>query len=185
MEESWLQPFLRKDLDILFIGLNPAGGSSRKGHYFSVNKAFWNQLREAELITLDSIDKLMADELVFGGTDYNAHGWSYGITDLVTEIAESDSGLIKPGRAECERLERVIRELEPRAAVLIHGKVVQRMLEYRGLASVPANSGALGRILPGCATMFFNIAFPHGNTIAKAEKVREYCRVKAFLEEVG
>lgn len=144
MEESRLQPFLRKDLDILFIGLNPAGGSSRQGHYFSVNKAFWNQLREAEMITLDSIDKLTADELVFGGTDFNAHGWAYGITDLVTEIAESYSGLIKPGWAECERLERVIREVQPRAAILLHGKVVQRMLDYLGMDAAPANSGMLG-----------------------------------------
>lgn len=36
--------------DILFVGLNPAKGSSDNLHYFSINQAFWNRLYDAGLI---------------------------------------------------------------------------------------------------------------------------------------
>jgi len=45
--KSNLVPFIRDNLDILFIGLNPAKGSSENRHYFSVKPAFWNQLYDA------------------------------------------------------------------------------------------------------------------------------------------
>ena len=95
MNSSTLQPFIRKNLGILFVGLNPSIGSSEKVHYFSVKQSLWNQLYQTGLI-ISSIDKAYADEVVFGSTKINFHGWSYGITDLVTEIAESDSRKIKP-----------------------------------------------------------------------------------------
>lgn len=60
MEKSKLVPFVRENLDILFVGLNPAKGSSYNCHYFSVNQAFWNQLYDAGLITA-RIDKASAD----------------------------------------------------------------------------------------------------------------------------
>ncbi|MFT6210117.1 MAG: hypothetical protein ACJATE_000723, partial [Bacteroidia bacterium] len=88
MEEARLIPFLRNDLDILFVGLNPAKGSNDNRHYFSVNQAFWNQLFEAELIT-QPVNKQIADDIVFGGNNLNFDNWEYGITDLVTEYAES------------------------------------------------------------------------------------------------
>jgi hypothetical protein len=83
MEQSSLVPFVRKNLDILFVGLNPAEGSSRNGHYFSVNQAFWNQLYEAGLITKFA-DKLNADNLIFGSNKYNY----YSTTRFNEGIAE-------------------------------------------------------------------------------------------------
>jgi len=64
MNKSTLIPFLRNDLDIMFVGLNPAKGSSENGHYFSVRQAFWEQLYKSGIIT-GNIDKLIADEYVF------------------------------------------------------------------------------------------------------------------------
>lgn len=84
MKESRLKPFIHSGLDILFVGLNPARGSSQNGHYFSVNASFWNQLNEAGLIT-EFIDKGIADEIVFGSTCININEYQYGITDLVQE----------------------------------------------------------------------------------------------------
>lgn len=185
MEPSQLHPFVREGLDILFVGLNPAGGSSRRGHYFSVNQAFWNQLAAAGLITAGRVDKSTADEVVFGSVRVNAHGWQYGITDLVTEIAESDSSLIKPGEHECQRLVELIRANRPAAVVLLHGKAVELMLKYLGQAPVHANAGRLGMILPGCESMFFSVAFPHGNAIRAEEKVEQYIKVREYLEGRG
>jgi hypothetical protein len=147
MEQSTLIPFVRENLDILFVGLNPAKGSSCNCHYFSVNQSFWNQLYVSGLITCP-IDKLEGDDMVFGGTSVNFHGWAYGITDLSPSFAESDSRKITPTCDECENL------------------------------------GQLGKLVPNCPTMFFNVAFPHGNKIKSEQKVVQYRKVRKYLCEL-
>ena len=180
MEKSSLIPFLLEGLDILFIGLNPAKGSSRNRHYFSVNQAFWNQLYRAGLIT-NYVDKMYADVIVFGSNDINYTYWSFGITDLITEIAESDSRKIKPTVQDCIRLEKMIGQYEPKTAVLLHGTVVKSFFRYLNRPIPPTNAGYLGRILPDCTTDFFTIAFPHGNTIRSDEKISKYVELKNHL----
>jgi len=183
MEQSTLIPFIRKNLDILFVGLNPAKGSSRNRHYFSVNQAFWNQLLEAGLIT-SRVDKVNADEIVFGSTDRNFRGWSYGITDLVTSIAESNSSKIKPTHQDCEILREAICKFTPKTVILLHGKVLDKFLPFLGYSVPVSNSGQLDELIPNCPTMFFNIAFPHGNTITSVEKVTQYKAVKQYLSKI-
>jgi len=90
MEKSQLVPFVKEGLDILFVGLDPANGSDDHGHYFSVKQAFWNQLLSAGLIT-EKVSKLSADDEIFGNNEKNFNKWSYGITDLVPNIVESNS----------------------------------------------------------------------------------------------
>jgi G:T/U-mismatch repair DNA glycosylase len=131
MEKSNLVPFIRNNLHILFIGLNPAKGSSDNRHYFSVNQAFWNQLYDSGLIST-KVNKLIADEIVFGSNAINFNSWNYGITDLVTEYAESDSGKIKPEVTDCERLKATILKFAPKVAILIHKKVTRNFLAYLG-----------------------------------------------------
>ena len=180
MEKSKLVPFIRHNLDILFIGLNPAKGSSENGHYFSVNPAFWNQLYIAGLIT-KRVDKLIADNIVFGSNVINLNGWEYGITDLITEVAESDSRKIKPTNDDCRRLEKEIRKYRPKATILLHGKVTKTFLPYLGNNPVRANHGQIGKIMVNCPTMFYSIAFPHGNNVPSADKVKKYKEVKYYL----
>jgi hypothetical protein len=180
MEKSNLVPFIRKDLHILFIGLNPAKGSSDNRHYFSVYQSFWNQLYDTGLITT-KVNKLVADEIVFGSNAINFHGWNYGITDLVTEYAESDSGKIKPEVTDCERLKATILKFAPKVAILIHKKVTRNFLTYLGRPLVAANHGQIGKILDNCPTMFYSIAFPHVNNIPSKEKVEKYLEVMQYL----
>jgi hypothetical protein len=182
MEQSNLVPFIRPGLDILFVGLNPARGSSRNRHYFSVNQAFWNQLYDSGLIT-SQVDKSNADTIIFGDTRLNFQGWSYGITDLVTELAESDSGQIKPSQKRCRNLKLSISTTSPKVAILLHGKVLKYFLPYLGYSVPASNLGRLGRLIPNCRTMFFNIAFPHGNAITSEVKVQQYKKVKQYLLE--
>jgi hypothetical protein len=127
MEYSDLKPFVHDKLDILFIGLNPSIGSNRNEHYFSVNRSFWDQLYASGLIT-SRVNKSHADEIVFGGTRKNCQGWSYGITDLIADIAESDSSKIKPTQQDGETLYALIRSTTPKVAVLLHGKVREKLL---------------------------------------------------------
>lgn len=180
MEQSTLIPFVRKNLDILFVGLNPAKVSSRNRHYFSVNQSFWNQLYESGLIIIP-VDKSNADEKIFGNTALNFHGWSFGITDLVPSFAESDSKKIKPDRTDCENLAVLIQDISPKAVILLHSKVIKYFLGYLNYPLPSTNAGQIGNIIPGCSTKFFNIAFPHGNAIPSREKVENYKKVKQYL----
>lgn len=181
MEKSKLVPFLRPELDILFVGLAPANGSSNNGHYFSVNQALWNQLFASGLINC-YMDKSKADETVFGSTKVNRNKWSYGITDLVPAIAESDSAKIKPTYKDNERLCNEIIKFNPKVAILLHGKVLDKFLPFLGMANQKSNSGKLGKIIHGCETMFYNIAFPHGNAIKAIDKVKLYKEIITYLE---
>ncbi len=180
MGQSNLNPFLREGLDIIFVGLNPAKGSSDKRHYFSVNQAFWNQLFDSGLISA-RVDKNYADEVVFGTSEINYCNWSYGITDLITSIAESNSNLISVSEDDCNRLSDLICAFKPRAVILLHQKVVKHFLESLKMDVPKANVGQLGNLIDGCNSMFFAIGFPHGNTIPSKDKVDNYIQVKEFL----
>jgi len=182
MEKSNLVPFLRKNLEILFVGLNPAEGSSRNRHYFSVNQAFWNQLYDSKLIT-EFVDKSIADDIVFGSQTINFNNWNYGITDLVIEIADSNSGSIKPTEKDCIRLKNTIITFKPKTVVLLHGKVLKEFIDYLGYEIPNSNTGKMGQLIKSIDTIFFNIAFPHGNAIASVEKVKRYIELKEFLKK--
>jgi len=180
MQQSNLKPFVRKNLDILFVGLNPAKGSSENGHYFSVKQSFWNQLLKAGLIT-EQTDKMTADDIIFGSTVRNSNNWNYGITDLITEIAESDSRKIKPTKKDCIRLEKLIKELNPLTVVLLHSKVIKEFTKYLTINKPTANSGKMGKIINGSSSFFYDIAFPHGNAISDELKIEKYKDLKQFI----
>jgi uracil DNA glycosylase superfamily protein len=177
MEKSKLIPFLRNNLDILFIGLNPALGSSQNKHYFSVNQSFWNQLYDSGLI-ITNVDKSYADDFIFGSTEYNCN---FGITDLITSIAESDSTKIKPKSQDSIHLKNTIIEFSPKVSIILHSKVLKIFLNFMNIKVPDSNSGYLGNLIKNCQTIFYNIAFPHGNTIASYYKVQKYKEVKEFL----
>lgn len=180
MQKSTLIPFLRKNLDILFVGLNPAKGSNENGHYFSVNQAFWNQLYESGLIT-KRVDKLNADELIFGSNKYNYKNWNFGITDLITEIAESNSAKIRPKQTDLIRLENVIKDYKPKTTILLHSKVLKKFVDHLGHVVPESNTGRIGKLIENSNTVFYNIAFPHGNAITSESKIDQYTELKEFL----
>jgi hypothetical protein len=120
---------------------------------------------------------------VFGSTSINRNNWSYGITDLLPEIAESDSRIIKPADNHCECLKLDIIKYKPKAVILLHGKVLGSFLGYIGEDIPESNSGKIGKLIKECDSMFFNIAFPHGNAISSDLKVERYREVVEYLEK--
>ena len=128
------------------------------------------------------IDKFKADTTVFGSSIINRNNWSYGITDLITEIAESNSSVIKPKISDCERLQNEIIKYKPKVCILLHSKVLDNFIPYLGKSVPKSNFGKMGKIIKGCDSMIFNIAFPHGNTIKSIDKVRQYKDVINYLE---
>lgn len=180
-----LVPFLRKDLDILFIGLNPAKTSSDNGHYFSTNSALWKQLYRSGLVTYLFAAEDYADAIVFGGTEYNYNHWQYGITDLLTHVVDSDSRNVRPKQSDSENLAGIIRAYNPKVVVILHAKVYKAFVEkYCGkYFSADNKNGKLGKILSGSDATFFNVPFPHGNAICEAIKIDIYKEIKLFLAD--
>ncbi len=175
-----LYPFVRHGLDVLFVGLNPANQSSNKGHYFSTNPAFWNQLFDSGLITRP-VNMNVADDQVFGSTSINANHWEFGITDLVNFHAESNSTKVNPTTENCIELMQTIIEFEPKIVVLLHSKVIKSFVEkYIGRRCT--KYGNLGQLINGCKTVFFNVPFPHGNAITSDVKVKLYRQIKDTLK---
>lgn len=175
-----IYPFIRANLDILFVGLNPAETSSKKGHYFSTRPNFWNQLYEAGLIT-ESVNMNEADEKVFGSSEINHNGWQYGVTDLVNFWAESDSSEVKPTEEHCKELLQNIRKYKPKVVILLHSKVIKHFVKKH--LNENARRGYLGKLLDGCNTVFYNVPFPHGNSIPSSEKIELYKEIKDLLEK--
>ena len=183
MKKSTLKPFLKENLDILFVGLNPAKGSDDNGHYFSVKQAFWNQLFKSGLIVMP-VDKSNADELVFGDNSINVNNLEYGITDLLN-VAESDSSKVEPTDNDSIQLEKDILKYKPKVVVLLHSKVIKCFVKkhLRTGKKYTANYGKMGQLLErkGCNTMFYYVAFPHGNNISCEKKVARYKEIKKYI----
>lgn len=101
---------------------------------------------------------------------------------MITHIANSNSTEVKPTRKDCELLKKTILEYKPKVAIILHSKVLKHFVsEYLGKKKYASNSGAMGRLLSNCDTMFYNIAFPHGNAIPDEEKIKRYKEVKELI----
>ena len=175
-----LKPFVRKNLDILFIALNPPEISNKKGHYFSVKQSLWNQLYESGLIS-EMVDKEIADEQVFGSNKLNYNSWQYGVIDLAPDIIETVGAKVKPTDDHVKKLIENICYYKPKIALIIQNRVRDKICKE----NIPMNTGLIGRILEedyGCNTEFFLIPFPHGNSIKDKVKVDLYKKIKIFLK---
>ena len=173
-------------MDVLFVGLNPATASAERQHYFSTTGHFWYRLYDSGLITralgCSNVDGY-ADELVFGQTTYNAHNWSYGITDLVRTVVETNSRNVKPTSEDCKAFCDNIRTFRPRTVVLMGGKVYDSFIRCCRLSRQVSNEyGNKGRLLAGCDTIFFYVPFPTA-PIEACEVSALYSLVRLFLEE--
>ena len=182
MRESQLKPFVKEGLDILFVGLNPANRSDDHKHYFSVNQAFWNQLFGAGLIT-ENVNKLSADDEIFGKNEKNYKGWSYGITDLVRNVVDSNSKNVKPSEDDCKYLKEKIKKNSPKVVVFLHSKVKRFFLAYMGVKFEKNKYGKIGRIVEDCSTMFYVVPFPSDSHHDKQTKIDCYKAIKGYLDK--
>ncbi len=183
MAEVKLKPYLRTGLDVLFVALNPSEQSNDNGHYFSGKQSRFFRLLELSGLINHGVDKLEADDRVFGANDINYLGAQYGVIDLVEERVETDSGKIKPGAEHVARLTQRILQYKPRYVCAIHGKIKSSVNRF----GAPDFSGELdygrcGRILRGSESEFFLNYFPNGNAISDARKLAIFAELKAMLD---
>lgn len=135
MTEINLRPFLRPQLDILFVALNPPKQSNDNGHYFSGSGSRFFRLLHLSGLIAEDLNKATADEIVFGSTRVNHQGCAFGVIDLIDGLVETDSGKVRPKRHHVEQLFARIRELNPRFVCIIHSRVrnaINKSPEFMG-----------------------------------------------------
>jgi G:T/U-mismatch repair DNA glycosylase len=177
-----LEPYLRPDLDLLFVALNPSDQSNANGHYFSGRQSrFFRLLHLSGLIDRE-VDKLEADERVFGDNTINYNGARFGVVDLVGELVRTDSAKVRPGPEHVDALiERIVR-LAPRLVCVIHAKIRDAVNgSGHPLLIGRLDYGSCGRILRGCRSEFFLNYFPNGNTITDARKLEIFAALKSAI----
>ena len=171
MTESRLMPFLRPPLEVLFIALNPPQQSNSTGHYFSgKTSGFFKLLAASGLITRE-IPQARADGMVFGSTEINYLGSSFGVVDLVDDLVETNSTSVRVTSDHVTRLIGRILEVRPRFACVIHSKVRDGLNRHGGLRH-PLTYGWCGTVLPNCDTEFLLNYFPNGNSVTDEAKIR-------------
>lgn len=180
MDTQNLRPYLRENIDVLFIGLNPSDISDTNGHYFSVKQSFWDQLLQSGLLT-KRVDKSYADEIVFGTNMANRNSWNYGIVDIIHTVSDRDSTDIKPSKNDYEWLKENILLFKPRVACIIHSKVMKCIDKFT-LETLDIHHGCMGKLLNEVNTTFFYIPFPHGNKYTNNYKVSLYKGIVEYLE---
>jgi hypothetical protein len=184
VDNSPLRCYVRPELDVLFAALNPPAQSASNGHWFSGSQsAFFKLLYRSGLITAD-LPKATADELVFGTTQFNHKGASYGVTDLRPDVVEVNSGRVALRAADVEALIGCVRENKPRLVCIIHSRVRDAFNSCLGRIADVIDVVAVGKFthpLADCSSRFICNYFPNGNSISDQVKLDIFRRVRAAI----
>ena len=106
-----LPDYIKPNLDIVFIGINPGTRSAEVGHHYAGHSnRFWKLINEAKLVPC----------VVTYKDDWRLPEWGLGLTNVVARTTASSRGLAKPdfvaGKAE---LAEKIRLYRPRVLALL------------------------------------------------------------------
>lgn len=163
--------FLRENLDVLFIALNPPVQSNNNGHYFSgKSSTFFKQLYNSGLIT-KNLNKSTADELVFGDTKFNYKNKSFGVIDLKPKLEETNSNKVKVTKKDVLLMLERIKRFKPKNVCIIHSEVMKHFAKVTG---INLKYGYNGKVLDGYNIEFYCNYFPNGNNIPTETKVKIY-----------
>ena len=134
-----LPDYLRPDLDLIFIGINPGLNSVEQGHYFArTTNRFWPAFSRSRLS--EGVRQGLATDVLHASHDCELLRYGIGLTDLVKRPSANASE-ITPSEFEqwTPHLLRKLRRLRPRVACF-HGLTAYRpFLKYSwDSAEVPA-----------------------------------------------
>jgi hypothetical protein len=127
-----------------------------------------------------SVEKEVADEIVFGSNAVNHNRSSFGVIDLVHDVVETNSGKVSPTKEHVVALLEKIRIHQPRFVCVVHSKV-RRSLQRHGKLEADLTYGYCGPVLKGCGSCFFVNYFPNGNNVSDTEKLRIFRALKERL----
>jgi G:T/U-mismatch repair DNA glycosylase len=179
-----LKPFIRHNLDVLFVALNPPPQSNSNRHYFSgKNSRFFKLLYSSGLIEHE-VDKDKSDKLIFGHNDHNYKKSSFGVMDLVPNIVKSSSNRITSTPEHVDKFVAHIKKFRPRFVCIIYGKVgkaINRVRKTKPEILRDLERGKFDKILRDCPSVFLWTYFPNGNNISDEIKLRHFRMLREKL----
>lgn len=140
-----LPDYLRKNLSVLSIGLNPSINSVKAGFYFATpQNRFWKALNASNLVTETLVPGIESQQVLFDK-------YSIGFTDVVKRPSSSGSQLRAADYREwIPVIRQLIEQYQPGVA-WFHGKVAYKaFLKYSQAAGTDdvgwgLQPGAIGR----------------------------------------
>lgn len=170
--------YLGENLDIFFIALNPPEQSNNNGHYFSGRQStFYKQLYMSGLINAD-LNKLYADEEVFGGNKYNYKNKKYGIIDLIPRKVETNGNAVTVHREDVDlAIDRILMH-RPKIVCFLHYKVKDNFSKHLRKKLLYGNNG---KLFDNLETLFYCNYFPNGNNISTERKINIYKEIRRIL----
>lgn len=151
-----LKEFIHPEMDILFVALNAPVNSNYNGHWFSCNLSFWNLLYRSGIITDPITNKLEGDEKVFGDTSINYSNWKIGVTDLITDVVETDSLNVDPKAENVGRITKILETNKVNKLCLMHSKVGEA---FRRFSDISFNNNRYGKIGKFNETDIYEVPF--------------------------
>jgi len=173
-----LQPILHRNMDILFLALNPPSQSNSNGHFFSGDNSFWEILFLSGLLEKRVTECSIADIQVFRNSSINYKQAIYGITDLV-RLLETDSRKVKPSQEDVVRVLEIIKEYQPKVLCLMHNKV-RKAFEQEKIISGALKYGKVGHYND---TLIFMVPFPKGTNLSKVLLIEYYRDLRMVLNQ--
>lgn len=175
--------FLKPNLDVLFVALNPAKESNKNGHYFSGSRSlFYRRWYEAGLLTEDvhSRRTVDSDDVVFGTTAINYKDKSFGVIDIVKDIAESKGSSVKISDEAYAEFIMDLRENNPKNIVIIMSFVKEKINRKEKIKLVYGPNGQALKHL-GINANVFCFPFPNGSSFSASQIIDYYSQLKDVL----
>lgn len=161
---------IARDLDILFVGINPGLKSERLGHYYAgPGNLFWKCLHESGLtpVLLRPQDDHRLLEFRLGVTDCVARASRTAAEVKASEFRQAAPGLIK-----------LIREYQPRI-VCFNG-----LMGYRATIDPLAALGRQPEALGGAVAFVTPSTSAANASFTRAERIEWYQQLRVLRDEV-
>jgi TDG/mug DNA glycosylase family protein len=178
--EKWLPTYIRRDVTVLFCGINPGRVSATAGyHYANPANLFWRGLYEGGLTPYQLKPEETATLLEFG----------YGITDLVCRPTHSSSDLTGRDFAEgAKQFRQLVQTYRPRV-VCFNGITAYRHATGKGKGPVTVGlqpeKGFADDNWAGCYLFVIPSTSGANASFSRAERLEMFRQLSRFLQEKG
>lgn len=162
-----LHDFLREDLDLVIVGINPGTRSWNAGHHYAgPGNHFWPLLHESGLVT----------EPLTYADEARVLEWNIGLTNMVARTTPSLSDLsLDELRAGAKSLARKLERYRPRV-VAFNGKRI-----YEVFSGKPCAFGRQPERVAGAVVYVMPSTSPRGATYQRADKLRFFRELRDIV----
>ncbi len=165
-----LPDYLRPDLDLVIVGINPGTKSAAAGrHYAGPGNHFWPLLFESALIS----------EPLTHAEDQRVLEWNIGLTNMVDRATPSLSDLsLDELRAGAKTLERKLLRFQPRM-ICFNGKGI-----YEVFAGHPCELGLQPERIGGAMVYVMPSTSARAAAYQRADKLRYFIELRDLVRPV-